>query len=103
VAKSFKTPSIVSVDSILQDKPDTSSTVQGASYVVKSRAVNMAAQVELGHRRRPARTEGLVKPMVRLYDIPNTSSKMEMLHFWCVLFGHASDAMPNLSITLYIN
>jgi hypothetical protein len=50
-----------------------------------------------------ARTRGLVKPMVRLYDILNTSPKMEMLHFWCALFSHASGAMPNLSITLHVD
>ena len=43
-----------------------------------------------------------MQPMVRSYDIPNTSSTMEMLHFWCVLFGHASGATPNSSIRLCI-
>ena len=36
---------IVSVDSILQDKPDTSPTVQGTPHAVQSRTTNMASQV----------------------------------------------------------
>ena len=40
--------------------------------------------------------------MAHSYDTPNTSSKMEMLHFWCVLFGCASGATPNSSIRLFV-
>jgi hypothetical protein len=36
---------IVSVDSIIQDKPDTSPTVLGTPHVVHSRTTNMASQV----------------------------------------------------------
>ena len=37
--------SIVSVDSILQDKPDTSPAVQGTPNAAQSRTTNMASQV----------------------------------------------------------
>ena len=42
---SSKTHSILSVDSILQDKHDTSPTLQGVPHVAVSRAMNMAPQV----------------------------------------------------------
>ena len=100
LSKSFKMRPIVSVDFIVQDKPDTSLAVQGASHVVESRA----QVIEPSRTRTSTPTStyplGLVKPMVRLYDIPNTSSMMEMLHFWRVLFGHVNGAMPKLSTTL---
>jgi len=40
-----RTPSTVSVDSILQDKPDTPPVVQGAPDAAESRAMNMASKV----------------------------------------------------------
>ena len=41
----LKSPSIVSVDSILQDKPNTSPAVQGTPNTAQLRTTNMASQV----------------------------------------------------------
>ena len=44
----------------------------------------------MGRRHQPAPTRKLMQLMIRSHDITNTSSKMETLPFWCVVFSQGS-------------
>ena len=100
-----KTLSIVSVDSIFQDKPDISPADHGAPYAGGSRTMNMASQViELSGTRTSTSTS--------TYPGADAADGLFVRHpkyffkdgnvAFLVHVGHTSGATPNSSIRLYV-
>jgi len=101
-----KTPSIVSVDSILQDKPDTSPAGQGASNAAESQAMNMASQV-IEPSGTGTSTSTSPYPEVDEADgsfvrHPKYFFKDGNVAFLVRAVRYVSGATPNPSITLYV-